>query len=133
MSAESADKGRLLRQSCLAALQDSDLVVVIVRQILYEINMCTSRLIVAPNGVAYAPPEARPGVLPRMLAEILGTRIMVRLQLSLLCCLTCPRFQLHFAGVGIVLQLAGCNQRSTSLQPLHMCTVRSRTIMFLGL
>ena len=35
------------------------------------------RLIVAPNGVAYAPPESRPGVLPRMLAEILGTRIMV--------------------------------------------------------
>lgn len=36
------------------------------------------RLIVAPNGVAYAPPAARPGVLPRLLAEILGTRIMVK-------------------------------------------------------
>ncbi len=35
------------------------------------------RLNVAANGVAYAPPEARPGVVPRMLAEILGTRIMV--------------------------------------------------------
>ena len=32
----------------------------------------------APNGVAYAPPPARPGVLPRLLAEILGTRIMVK-------------------------------------------------------
>ena len=36
------------------------------------------RLIVAPNGVAYAPPAARPGVLPRLLSEILGTRIMVK-------------------------------------------------------
>jgi hypothetical protein len=34
--------------------------------------------IIAPNGVAYAPASARPGVLPRMLAEILDTRIMVK-------------------------------------------------------
>ncbi len=32
----------------------------------------------APNGVAYAAPSARQGVLPRLLAEILGTRIMVK-------------------------------------------------------
>ena len=32
----------------------------------------------APNGVAYAAPAARQGVLPRLLAEILGTRIMVK-------------------------------------------------------
>ena len=32
----------------------------------------------APNGVAYAPPEARQGVLPRLLNEILATRIMVK-------------------------------------------------------
>ncbi len=38
--------------------------------------MC--RLIVAPNGVAYAAPEARQGVLPRLLSEILATRIMVK-------------------------------------------------------
>ncbi|BDA47990.1 probable DNA polymerase zeta catalytic subunit [Coccomyxa sp. Obi] len=36
------------------------------------------KLIVAPNGVAYAPPEARQGVLPRLLSEILATRIMVK-------------------------------------------------------
>ena len=36
------------------------------------------RLIIAPNGVAYAPPEARPGILPRLLQEILSTRIMVK-------------------------------------------------------
>jgi hypothetical protein len=28
--------------------------------------------------VAYAPPEVRPGVLPRMLAELLATRVMVK-------------------------------------------------------
>ena len=37
-----------------------------------------ARLIIAPNGVAYAPPEARPGILPRLLQEILSTRIMVK-------------------------------------------------------
>jgi DNA polymerase zeta len=36
------------------------------------------RCTVAPNGVAYAPPSARPGVLPRMLHEILATRVMVK-------------------------------------------------------
>jgi DNA polymerase elongation subunit (family B) len=35
-------------------------------------------LVIAPNGVAYLPPAARPGVLPRMLREILATRIMVK-------------------------------------------------------
>ena len=34
-------------------------------------------LVVAPNGVAFAPKEVRPGVLPRLLQEILNTRIMV--------------------------------------------------------
>lgn len=32
----------------------------------------------APNGAAYASPEARQGVLPRLLNEILATRIMVK-------------------------------------------------------
>eukprot|EP00897_Mesotaenium_endlicherianum_P009916 jgi/Mesen1/8953/ME000056S08359 len=31
-----------------------------------------------PNSVMYAPPEVRPGVLPRLLREILATRIMVK-------------------------------------------------------
>ena len=35
-------------------------------------------LVVAPNGVAFVPPDVRPGVLPRLLNEILNTRIMVR-------------------------------------------------------
>ncbi|GFR46656.1 hypothetical protein Agub_g8267, partial [Astrephomene gubernaculifera] len=35
-------------------------------------------LIICPNGVAYVPPEVRPGVLPRMLSEILNTRIMIK-------------------------------------------------------
>jgi DNA polymerase elongation subunit (family B) len=39
--------------------------------------LCPDRLVVAPNGVAFAPREARPGVLPRLLSEILNTRIMV--------------------------------------------------------
>ena len=34
-------------------------------------------LIVAPNGVGFVPPAVRPGVLPRLLSEILNTRIMV--------------------------------------------------------
>ena len=37
-----------------------------------------SRCVVAPNGVAYASAADRPGVLPRMLSEILTTRIMVK-------------------------------------------------------
>ncbi len=35
------------------------------------------KLVVTPNGVAFASHEARPGVLPRLLSEILNTRIMV--------------------------------------------------------
>lgn len=35
-------------------------------------------LIIAPNGVAYLPQAVRPGVLPRMLHEILATRVMVK-------------------------------------------------------
>lgn len=42
----------------------------------YLTTLC--RLIIAPNGVAYAPPDARPGILPRLLQEILSTRIMVK-------------------------------------------------------
>lgn len=36
------------------------------------------QLIISPNGVAFAPPAVRPGVLPRMLREILETRVMVK-------------------------------------------------------
>ena len=32
----------------------------------------------APNGVMFAPHSARPGVLPRLLTEILDTRVMVK-------------------------------------------------------
>ena len=32
----------------------------------------------SPNGVAWAPHEARAGVVPRLLQEILKTRIMVK-------------------------------------------------------
>eukprot|EP00775_Hariotina_reticulata_P012068 gene12067-12209_t len=35
-------------------------------------------LILAPNGVAFVPPRVRPGVLPRLLHEILATRVMVK-------------------------------------------------------
>lgn len=35
-------------------------------------------LFITPNGVMYVPPEVRPGVLPRLLQEILSTRIMVK-------------------------------------------------------
>lgn len=37
-----------------------------------------SKLVIAPNGVAFAPPDVRPGVVPRMLREILATRVMVK-------------------------------------------------------
>ena len=33
---------------------------------------------IASNGATYAPPEARKGVLPRLLSEILATRVMVK-------------------------------------------------------
>ena len=39
---------------------------------------CRARLVVAPNGVAYAPAAARPGVVPRLLREILATRVMIK-------------------------------------------------------
>ena len=41
-------------------------------------RLAPQRLIVAPNGVSYASHEARLGVLPRMLHEILTTRVMVK-------------------------------------------------------
>ena len=33
---------------------------------------------VTPNGAMFAPPSVRPGILPRLLSEILGTRVMVK-------------------------------------------------------
>lgn len=35
-------------------------------------------LVIAPSGVAFLPPRVRPGVLPRLLHEILATRVMVK-------------------------------------------------------
>lgn len=35
-------------------------------------------LIIAPSGVAFVPQRVRPGVLPRLLHEILATRVMVK-------------------------------------------------------
>lgn len=35
-------------------------------------------LVLAPNGVAFLPQASRPGVLPRLLHEILATRVMVK-------------------------------------------------------
>ncbi len=43
-----------------------------------EIGMEASDLIVAPNGVGFVPPFVRKGVLPRLLHEILQTRIMIK-------------------------------------------------------
>eukprot|EP00887_Chlorella_sp_A99_P007603 scaffold20.g7603.t1 len=40
--------------------------------------LAPERLLLAPNGVAFAPPAARLGVLPRLLREILDTRVMVK-------------------------------------------------------
>ncbi|DBA81937.1 hypothetical protein WJX77_000726 [Trebouxia sp. C0004] len=36
------------------------------------------KLVIAANGVAYLPHDARPGIVPRLLQEILSTRIMVK-------------------------------------------------------
>ncbi|XP_020108239.1 DNA polymerase zeta catalytic subunit isoform X3 [Ananas comosus] len=36
------------------------------------------QLLLAPNGVIYVPPKVRKGVLPRLLDEILSTRIMIK-------------------------------------------------------
>lgn len=35
-------------------------------------------LFITPNGIMFVPPEVRPGVLPRLLQELLSTRIMVK-------------------------------------------------------
>lgn len=35
-------------------------------------------LIIAPNGIGFVSPDVRPGILPRLLKEILDTRIMVK-------------------------------------------------------
>jgi DNA polymerase zeta len=40
-------------------------------------DLAPDKLVVTPNEVAFASKEARPGVLPRLLNEILNTRIMV--------------------------------------------------------
>lgn len=37
---------------------------------------------IAPNGALFAPPAVRPGVLPRLLSEILETRVMVKAALK---------------------------------------------------
>jgi DNA polymerase zeta len=35
-------------------------------------------LVIAPSGFAFAPRSTRPGILPRMLSELLATRVMVK-------------------------------------------------------
>ena len=44
----------------------------------------SEELIVTPNGMAFLPPSRKKGVLPRMLKEILETRIMVKKQMKAL-------------------------------------------------
>ena len=39
-------------------------------------------VLIAPNGAMFVPPEVRPGVLPRLLTEILDTRVMVKAALK---------------------------------------------------
>ena len=41
--------------------------------------LAPSRLTYTPNGVAFATADARPGVLPRLLKEVLAARVMVKL------------------------------------------------------
>ena len=61
-----------------------------------------SGLIVAPNGVGFVPPTVRPGILPRLLREILDTRVMVKAAMKrlppearvLLRCLNARQFSL---------------------------------------
>ena len=60
------------------------------------------RLIIAPNGVGFVPPDVRNGILPRLLKEILETRIMVKKSMKrlppdarvLLRCLNARQFSL---------------------------------------
>ncbi|CAG9460605.1 unnamed protein product [Pedinophyceae sp. YPF-701] len=52
------------------------------REGLLQGDLDPAKLNVAPNGVAFAPPAARPGVLPRLLKEILDTRVMVKAAMS---------------------------------------------------
>lgn len=47
-------------------------------QALLEEGLSPDDIIITPNGVAFTPPHTRPGVLPRLLKEILETRIMVK-------------------------------------------------------
>lgn len=41
-------------------------------------ELMPERLVITPNGFAFAPKSVRPGVLPRMLKELLATRVMVK-------------------------------------------------------
>lgn len=43
-----------------------------------ELGLDVDKLVITPNGTAFAPPEARLGILPRLLREILDTRVMVK-------------------------------------------------------
>ncbi|KAL6779569.1 POLZ1 [Auxenochlorella protothecoides x Auxenochlorella symbiontica] len=45
---------------------------------LLEDGLHPSNLLISPNGIGFVPPSRRPGVLPRLLSEILDTRVMVK-------------------------------------------------------
>ena len=75
-SHESCDVPCWIPAACTAAWLAGTGVMLVLSRLCLILWGC-HRLNVAANGVAYCPPEARQGILPRLLNEILTTRIMV--------------------------------------------------------
>lgn len=51
---------------------------------IWDGSVKSDHFIVTPNGMVFLPPETKKGVLPRLLKEILDTRIMVKKQMKML-------------------------------------------------
>ena len=66
----SEEDGKLQRLGCLENFT--------VQKSLESLGIKVEDLIIAPNGVSFVPKHVRGGILPRLLQEILDTRIMVR-------------------------------------------------------
>lgn len=79
-------------------------------------GLAPDELIITPNGVAFAPPSVRPGILPRLLREILETRIMVRGFMERV---------LIWLGAGLLgqeLWVVGLSHHPPTHPPTHTCT-----------
>ncbi|XP_051144572.1 DNA polymerase zeta catalytic subunit [Andrographis paniculata] len=67
--------------TCLGKITPSKANILGVTSYLPDVNIMRSlkhELLLTPNGVAYVPPKVQKGILPRLLEELLSTRIMVK-------------------------------------------------------